>query len=222
MEKEKKIKIGEIELKNNVIIAPMAGISDPAFRKILNDVASPGLIYTEMVNARAIYYEDEKTLNMLKTYEGEYPVAYQIFGDDPYYMGEATKKLTKMCDILDINMGCPAPKIVKSGGGSDLMRDLNKAEEIIKEVVKNATVPVTLKMRLGWDEKSLNCVELAKIAEKHGIKMVTIHGRTRKQLFSGVEDFTLVKKVKESVNIPVIANGRNSKWQKGFRSIKRN
>ena len=202
-----KLKIGDVILKNNVIIAPMAGISDAGFRKVLNDIAKPGLIFTEMVNARAIYYNDFKTINMLKTYENESPIGYQLFGDDEKYVAYAAKYLSKYCDILDINMGCPAPKVVKSGGGSELMKDLIKAESIIKAVVQNSSVPVTLKMRLGWDINSINCIELAHIAERNGIKAITIHGRTRSQFFKGEATYDIIKKVKSEVDIPVIVNG---------------
>ena len=202
-----KLKIGDVILKNNVIIAPMAGISDAGFRKVLNDIAKPGLIFTEMVNARAIYYNDSKTINMLKTYENETPIGYQLFGDDEKYVSYAAKYLSKYCDILDINMGCPAPKVVKSGGGSELMKDLVKAESIIKAVVQNSSVPVTLKMRLGWDTNSINCIELAHIAERNGIKAITIHGRTRSQFFKGEATYDIIKKVKSEVDIPVIVNG---------------
>lgn len=202
-----KLKIGDVILKNNVIIAPMAGISDAGFRKVLNDIAKPGLIFTEMVNARAIYYNDSKTINMLKTYENESPIGYQLFGDDEKYVAYAAKYLSKYCDILDINMGCPAPKVVKSGGGSELMKDLVKAESIIKAVVQNSSVPVTLKMRLGWDTNNINCIELAHIAERNGIKAITIHGRTRSQFFKGEATYDIIKKVKSEVDIPVIVNG---------------
>lgn len=202
-----KLKIGNVTLKNNVIIAPMAGISDAGFRKVLNDIAKPGLIFTEMVNARAIYYNDSKTINMLKTYENETPIGYQLFGDDEKYVSYAAKYLSKYCDILDINMGCPAPKVVKSGGGSELMKDLVKAESIIKAVVQNSSVPVTLKMRLGWDTNNINCIELAHIAERNGIKAITIHGRTRSQFFKGEATYDIIKKVKSEVDIPVIVNG---------------
>ncbi|MGP1608301.1 MAG: tRNA dihydrouridine synthase DusB [Clostridium sp.] len=202
-----KLKIGDVILKNNVIIAPMAGISDAGFRKVLNDIAKPGLIFTEMVNARAIYYNDSKTINMLKTYENESPIGYQLFGDDEKYVAYAAKYLSKHCDILDINMGCPAPKVVKSGGGSELMKDLIKAESIIKAVVQNSSVPVTLKMRLGWDTNNINCIELAHIAERNGIKAITIHGRTRSQFFKGEATYDIIKKVKSEVDIPVIVNG---------------
>lgn len=143
-----KLKIGNLEIENNIIIGPMAGVSDKAFRQIQKEISGAGIVWTEMVNARAVVYEDKKTLKMLEKYENEYPVAYQLFGDDAEYMAKASRILSEKCDILDINMGCPAPKIVKNGGGSDLLKDIKKAEEIIIAVVKNSKVPVTLKMRL--------------------------------------------------------------------------
>lgn len=202
----KKIKIGNIELKNNLILAPMAGVTDLPFRIIVEKFC-PGLVCTEMVSSKALYYGDEKTKKLLKTDRENRPISMQIFGSDSESMGFAAKYVSEFADIIDINMGCPAPKVVKNGDGSKLLLDLNKAEEIIKVVVKNSKVPVTLKFRKGWDNEHIVACELAKIAEKNGISAITIHGRTRDEFYTGKADLDIIKKVKQSVNIPVIGNG---------------
>lgn len=210
------LKIGDLEIKNNCIIGPMAGVSDKAFRQIQSEVSGAGIVWTEMVNARAVYYNDKKTMRMLETYKGENPIAYQLFGDDPKYMGKAAEILSEKCDVLDINMGCPAPKIVKAGGGSDLLKDIDKAKEVIKSVIENSKVPVTLKMRLGWDNENINCLEVAKMAEECGVKMITIHGRTRSQYYTGQARYNEIKEVKENLKIPVIVNGDITSAEKAF------
>lgn len=202
----KKLKIGEKELENNLILAPMAGITDLPFRRVCKRF-NPGLVCTEMVSSKAIYYNDEKTKLLLKTNKEKRPISMQIFGSDPETMGYAAKEVSKIADILDINMGCPAPKVVKNGDGSKLLRDLPKAKEIIKAVVANSEVPVTLKFRKGWDEKNIVACELAKIAEESGIAAITIHGRTREDFYGNVVDLDIIKQVKETVKIPVIGNG---------------
>lgn len=202
----KKIKIGNVELQNNLILAPMAGVTDLPFR-IIVEKFNPGLVCTEMVSSKALFYDDEKTKQLLKCDGEKRPISMQIFGSDSETMGFATKYVSKLADIVDINMGCPAPKVVKNGDGSKLLLNLNKVEEIVKAVVANSKVPVTLKYRKGWDNNNIVACEVAKIAEKNGISAITIHGRTRDEFYSGKVDLDIIKKVKESVNIPVIGNG---------------
>jgi len=200
------MKIGNIELKNNLILAPMAGVTDLPFR-LIAEKFNPGLVCTEMVSSKALYYGDEKTKQLLKTDGEKRPISMQIFGSDPESMAFAARYVSEIADIVDINMGCPAPKVVKNGDGSKLLLDLNKVEEIIKAVVANSKVPVTLKFRKGWDNEHIVACEVAKTAEKNGIAAITIHGRTRDEFYSGKADLDIIKKVKESVNIPVIGNG---------------
>ena len=202
----KKLKIGNVQLENNLILAPMAGITDLPFR-IITEKFNPGLVCTEMVSSKAIYYGDEKTKKLLKTDGEKRPISMQIFGSDPETMAYSAKKISEIADILDINMGCPAPKVVKNGDGSKLLLDLKKAEEIIKAVVRNSSVPVTLKFRKGWDNQNIVACDIAKIAEDNGISAITIHGRTRDEFYTGKADLDIIKKVKETVEIPVIGNG---------------
>ena len=202
----KKLKIGKLELENNLILAPMAGVTDLPFR-IIVEKFKPGLVCTEMVSSKALFFGDEKTKQLLKRDGEDLPVSMQIFGSDPETMGFASKYVSELADIVDINMGCPAPKVVKNGDGSKLLLDLDKAEEIIKSVVKNSTKPVTLKFRKGWNNENIVACELAQIAEKCGVSAITIHGRTREEYYSGKVDLDIIKKVKESVKIPVIGNG---------------
>lgn len=202
----KRLKIGNVVLENNLILAPMAGVTDLPFRLIVEKY-NPGLVCTEMVSSKALFYGDTKTKQLLKTDGEKRPISIQIFGSDTESMGFASKYVSEFADIVDINMGCPAPKVVKNGDGSRLLLDLNKAEEIIKAVVANSKVPVTLKFRKGWNSENIVACEVAKIAEKNGISAITIHGRTRDEFYSGKADLDIIKKVKESVNIPVIGNG---------------
>lgn len=201
-----KLKIGNVELKNNLILAPMAGVTDLPFRMIVEKF-EPGLVCTEMVSAKALYYGDEKTKMLLNTNGEKKPISMQIFGSEPEVMGYAARYVSEIADILDINMGCPAPKVVKNGDGSKLLLDLNKVEEIIKAVVTNSKIPVTLKFRKGWDNEHIVACEVAKIAEKSGVSAITIHGRTRDEFYGGKADLEIIKQVKNSVTIPVIGNG---------------
>jgi len=202
----KKLKIGNVELENNIILAPMAGITDLPFRIICKEF-NPGLVVTEMASSRAIFHNDEKTKKLLNIEGEKRPISVQIFGSDEESMICAAKYVSSFADILDINMGCPAPKVVKNGDGSKLLLDLEKAERIIRGVVENSQVPVTVKFRKGWDKDNIVAVEFAKMAEKAGAKAITIHGRTRSEYYSGKSDLEIIKKVKQSVNIPVIGNG---------------
>ena len=201
------MKIGNVELKNKVFLSPMAGVTDLPFRLICKE-QNCGMLYTEMINAKALCYDDENTKKMLKIEEEEHPVAVQIFGSDPEFMGRAAQIMNQYPnEILDINMGCPAPKVVKNGDGSALMKNPKLAEEVLKAVVKNSTKPVTLKIRKGWDDNSINAVEIAKIAEACGISALAIHGRTREQYYSGKADWDIITDIKNAISIPVIGNG---------------
>lgn len=202
----KPLKIGNVELENNILLAPMAGITDLPFRKICKKF-NPGLVCTEMVSSKAIYYEDLKTRLLLKTDGEKRPISMQIFGSDPKTMGYAAKEISKIADIVDINMGCPAPKVVKNGDGSKLLLDLPKAKDIIEAVVANSEVPVTVKFRKGWDEKNIVACNLAQIAQDAGASAITIHGRTREDFYGNIVDLEIIKQVKEAVKIPVIGNG---------------
>ena len=201
-----KIKIGNIELNNNVFLAPMAGITDMPYRSICKEFGA-GLTYSEMVSAKGMYYNDEKTNLLTEKAENENPYAIQIFGSDSDIMAIVAEKLSEKADIIDINMGCPAPKVVKNDDGSKLMLNPKLIDEITKKVVQKAKVPVTIKIRKGWDEKNINAVEIAKISEANGISAITVHGRTREQFYSGKADLEIIKDVKEAVKIPVIGNG---------------
>lgn len=206
----KKFKIGNVELENNLILAPMAGVTDLPFRSICKEFG-PGLVCTEMVSSKAIFHDDSKTKLLMNTEGEKRPISMQIFGSDEETMGYAARYISKLADIVDINMGCPAPKVVKNGDGSKLLLDINKAQKVIETVVKNSTKPVTLKLRKGWDANNIVAVKFAQMAEKAGVSAITIHGRTKSEMYSGKVDLDIIKQVKESVKIPVIRKWRYSK-----------
>ncbi len=197
------LKIGDVELKNNVLLAPMAGVTDKAFRKIVQEQGA-GLTFTEMVSSKALHFNDKKTEKLMDITEEKRPIAIQIFGSEPEIMGEIAKKISSKCDIIDINMGCPAPKVVKNGDGSKLLLNPKLACKIVEETVKNATVPVMVKMRSGWDENHIIADKLAKEIESAGASAITIHGRTREQYYGGKVNLEIIRAVKNAVSIPVI------------------
>lgn len=202
------MKIGNIELKNNIILAPLAGYTNIAYRKIIKEMGA-GLVYTEMISAKGLIYENDKTWELTKALPMEHPIAVQIFGGDIEDMVKATKILDERCDcdIIDINMGCPVKKVLKSDAGSYLLLDEDKVYNMVKAVVNSTSKPVSVKIRAGWDHSSINCVDVAKAIEKAGAKMIAIHGRTKSDLYGGKVNLDYIKMVKESVSIPVVGNG---------------
>ena len=201
-------KIKDLELKNRIVIAPMAGISNPAFRSIVKNY-QPALIYSEMISDKAIVYKNIKTIEMTRVMPDEHPMGLQLFGEDIDSLVKAAVYLDQNtnCDVIDINMGCPVPKIVKGSGGASLMKTPDHAFKIVEEIVKEIQKPLTVKTRLGWDEAHLNVVEMAMGLEKAGASAIAIHGRTRGAMYSGEARFDLIRQVKANAKIPIIANG---------------
>ena len=205
----KKLKIGNIELNTNVVLAPMAGVTDLTYRSICKEMGA-GLVYTEMISAKGLYYKDRKTEYLMKINGENRPVSLQIFGSDPKIMAYVVENYInnrRDIDIIDVNMGCPAPKIVKNGDGCSLMRNPELEGQIIYEIKKVSNKPLTAKIRSGWSPDVINASEFAKILESNGLDMVAVHGRTREQFYTGKADYNIINEVKRNIKIPVVGNG---------------
>ena len=198
--------IGNLNFDKNIFLAPMAGVTDKVFRKICKQWGA-GATYSEMVSAKGLYYKDKKTKTLLSGFENEKPYFVQIFGSEPEIISKVSRYASEFGDVLDINMGCPTPKIVNNGDGSALLKNPDLAARVAEAAVKNADKPVTVKIRMGWDENTVNAVEVAKKLEEAGVSAIAVHGRTRNQFYTGSANWDIIKSVKQSVSIPIIGNG---------------